>query len=117
MGYCPLKGHPNRDTFLTMLVNGQKVPVLLDSGSAITVVPSVMVAQAQMTGETVELKGFAAREAMILPLAEIPFAVKSSSRNEIVALAPPGAEVEVVYGLDLTSTRGLELVYWQTNLS
>ena len=98
-----LKGHPNRDTFLKMVVNGQKVPVLLDSGSAITVVPSVMVAQAQLTGETVELRGFAAREAMVLPLAEIPFAVDGSCWNEVVALAPPGAEVEVVYGLDLLS--------------
>ena len=111
-----LKGHPNRDTFLKMVVNGQKVPVLLDSGSAITVVPSVMVAQAQLTGETVELRGFAAREAMVLPLAEIPFAVDGSCWNEVVALAPPGAEVEVVYGLDLLSTRGLQLVYLANKL-
>ena len=106
-----LKGHPNRDTFVEMEVNGQKVSVLLDSGSAITVVPSTMVAQAQLTGENVELRGFAAREVMILPLAEIPFATKNSRWKEVVALAPAGEEAEVVYGLDLKSTRGLELVY------
>ena len=106
-----LRGHPSRDTVLDMIVNGQAVPVLLDSGSAITVVPGTMVAQAQQTGETVELRGFAARETPVLPLAEIPFEIDKLCWKEIVALAPAEAESEVVYGLDLVSSRGLELVY------
>ena len=73
-----LRGNPDRDTFLEMKVNGQKVSVLLDSGSAITVVPGAMVAQAQLTGEKVVLRGFAAREDLVLPLAEIPFEINGS---------------------------------------
>ena len=106
-----LGGHPSRDTVLEMIVNGQTVPVLLDSGSAITVVPGTMVAQAQHTGEKVELRGFAARETLVLSLAEIPFEIDSLCWKEVVALAPAEAEFEVVYGLDLLSSRGLELVY------
>ena len=106
-----LRGHPSRDTILNMVVNGQKVPVLLDSGSAITVVPEVMVAQAQRLEETVELRGFGAKDSFVLQLAEIPFEVEKLCWKEVVALAPAEAGGEVVYGLDLVSSRGLELVY------
>ena len=47
----------------------------------------------------------------MLPLAEIPFEVDTLCWKETVALAPAEAGKEVVYGLDLVSTRGLELVY------
>ena len=106
-----LRGHPSRDTVIEMVVNGQNVPVLLDSGSAITVVPEDMVAQAQRLEETVELRGFGAKDAFVLPLAEIPFEVENLCWKEVVALAPAEAGSEVVYGLDLTSSRGLELLY------
>ena len=106
-----LRGHPSRDTVIEMVVNGQNMPVLLDSGSAITVVPEDMVAQAQRLEETVELRGFGAKDAFVLPLAEIPFEVENLCWKEVVALAPAEAGSEVVYGLDLTSSRGLELVY------
>ena len=94
-----------------MVVNGQTVPVLLDSGSAITVVPEAMVAQAQKLEEKVELRGFGAREPFVLNLAEVPFEVDGSRWMETVAVAPAEAGGEVVYGLDLVSSRGLELVY------
>ena len=106
-----LRGHPERDTFLEMKVNGQKVSVLLDSGSAVTVVPAAMVAPAQLTGEKVVLRGFAAKEDLVLPLAEIPFEVDGARWEELVALAPAEADEEVVFGLNLLTTRGLELVY------
>ena len=106
-----LRGHPSRDTILEMSVNGQNVPVLLDSGSAITVVPERMVAQSQILEETVELRGFGAKDSFVLQLAEIPFEIDRLSWKEIVALAPAEAGGEVVYGLNLVSSRGLELVY------
>ena len=106
-----IRGHPSRDTVLEMTVNGQAVPVLLDSGSAITVVPETMVAQAQQTGGMVELRGFAAKETLVLPLAEIPFEIDDLYWKETVALSPAEAGREVVYGLDLVSSRGLKLVY------
>ena len=107
-----IRSHPNRDTVLEMTVNSQAASVLLDSGSSITVVPETMVAQAQTTGETVEIRGFGAKESLVLPLAEVPFEVDTLSWTETVALAPAEAgEKEVVYGLDLVSTRGMKLVY------
>ena len=92
-----IRGHPSRDTVLEMTVNGQAVPVLLDSGSAITVVPETMVAQAQQTGEMVELRGFAAKETLVLPLAEIPFEVDDLCWKETVALAPAEAEGSCIW--------------------
>ena len=44
--------HQNRDTSLRMKVNSQVVPVLLDSGSSVTVVPENMVAETQKTGQS-----------------------------------------------------------------
>ena len=105
-----VKGHPDRDTLLEMRVNGQNAQVVLDSGAAMTVVPQAMVAQAQLTGDKVVLKGFLAEEAVVLPTAKIPFSMSGSSWDEIVALGPPGTD-EIIYSLDLRSVRGLELVY------
>ena len=102
----------HHDTSLRMKVNSQEAMVLLDSGSSVTVVPETMVAQTQKTGDTVAVKGFGAKKHMLLPMAEIPFKVGSLSWMEPVALAPveEGVLSEVVYGLNLTSKRGLELV-------
>ena len=95
-----------------MAVNGQKVPVLLDSGSTITVVPETMVAQAQRTGDKVALKAFGAKQPLLLPMAKIPFEVGPLRWVEPVALAPleEGFDTEVVYGLNLMSRRGIDLV-------
>ena len=107
----------NHDTVLKMRVNGQEAPVLLDSGSSITVVPEVMVAQAQRTGERVAIKAFGAKEHVLLPMAEIPFEIGSMKWVEPVALSPveegseEGSEQEVVYGLNLLSKRGMELIF------
>ena len=106
-----LKGHPKRDTMLDMVINGQEVSVLLDSGSAVTILPEKMVAQAQRLKETVELKGFGAKESFVFQLAEVPFEVGGSRWVETVAVAPDETGCEVIYGLNLASLRGLELVY------
>ena len=107
-----IKGNQGTDTVLTMAVNGQKVPVLLDSGSTITVVPETMVAQAQKTGDKVALRAFGAKQPLLLPMAKIPFEVGPLRWVESVALAPveEGVDIEVVYGLNLMSRRGIDLV-------
>ena len=104
--------HQNHDTVLKMKVNSQEASVLLDSGSSITVVPENMVVQAQRTGETVAIRAFGAKQHLVLPMAEVPFEVGDLHWVEPVALAPVEEEVEqeVVYGLNLLSKRGMELV-------
>ena len=51
-----IKSQLAKENVLWMTVNGQPAPVLLDSGSAITIVPETMVAQAQKTGETEDME-------------------------------------------------------------
>ena len=108
-----IRSSKNNETVLRMRVNGQEAPVLLDSGSSITVVPEVMVAQAQRTGEKVAIKAFGAKEHVLLPMAKIPFEIDSMRWEEPVALSPvdEGSEEEVVYGLDLFSKRGMALIF------
>ena len=102
----------NHDTVLSMKVNSQEASVLLDSGSSITVVPEPMVAQARRTGDTVAVKAFGAKKHLVLLMAEVSFEVGSLRWVEPVALAPveDGFEKGVVYGLDLLSKRGMDLV-------
>ena len=90
-------------------VNGVDVSILLDSGASISVVPEVMVSPELRTGETVAVKPFGSK---VPPTAEVSFQMGHLGRVEHVALAPveDGCENEVLYGLDLMSTRGLELV-------
>ena len=102
----------HQDTFLSMRINSQEAMVLLDSGSSVTVVPETMVAQAQKTGDTVAVRGFGAKKHMLLPMAEIPFVAGPLSWIESVALAPveEGVPSEVVFGLNLKSKRGMDLI-------
>ena len=102
----------NHDTVLSMKVNSQEASVLLDSGSSITVVPESMVAQGQKTGDTVAIRAFGAKTNLLLPMVEVPFEVGTLKWTEPVALAPveDGYEQEVVYGLNLMSRRGMDLV-------
>ena len=104
-----IKKSQNTDTVLKMKVNSQSVPVLLDSGSAVT---ANMVAETQKTGDIVAIKGFGAKKYIELPMAEIPFEIGHLKWVEPVALAPweEFEEEGVVFGLDLRSERGLALV-------
>ena len=104
-----IKGQLAKENVLWMTVNGQPAPVLLDSGSAITIVPETMVAQAQKTGETITIRGYGARQSLVLPLAEIPFEIEQYCWKEKVALAPAEEGDEIVFALDIVSTRGLQL--------
>ena len=109
-----IKSQLAKENVLWMTVNGQPAPVLLDSGSAITIVPETMVAQAQKTGETVTIRGYGARQSLVLPLAEIPFEIEQYCWKEKVALAPAEEGDEIVFALDIVSTRGLQLVLLAT---
>ena len=101
-----------KDAVLNGKVNGQEASILLDSGASITVVPEVMVTPDQKTGNTVAVKPFGSKVPLLLPTADVSFEIGNMKWEEHVALAPleEGYENEVLYGLDLKSQRGLELV-------
>ena len=105
------KNHPT-DVQLSGKVNGKEVPVLLDSGATISVVPKSMVTPEQMTGSMVAVKPFGSRKPLLLPTATVPFHIGTLDWAEHVAVAPweEDVESEVLYSLNLKSQRGLELV-------
>ena len=100
------------DTVLEGKVNGVKASILLDSGASISVVPDVMVGPELRTGGHVSVRTFQSKVPMTLPTAKVAFLISDLSWVELVALAPveEGKEEEVLYGLDLKSERGLDLV-------
>ena len=67
---------------------------------------------AQLTGSTVAVKPFGAREPLLLPTAKVSFHIGSLEWEEQVAVAlwEQGVECDVLYSLNLKSQRGLELV-------
>ena len=93
-------------------VDGHAVPILLDSGASISVVPESLVSPERLAGCTVSVRPFGAKEFMVLPIADIPFKIGELEWEERVAVAPKqeGVDEEVLYGLDLESERGLDLV-------
>ena len=106
------------DTVLKGKVNGVEASVLLDSGASISVVPEVMVGPEHRTGEQVSVKSFQSKVPLTLPTAEVSFEIGSLSWVELVALAPveEGCESKVLYGLNLKSERGLDLVLMANRL-
>ena len=86
--------------------------MLLDSGASITVVPEAMVEPELLTGSFVSVRTFQSKDFMTLPTARVNFCVENLEWEELAALAPveKGREVEVLYSLDLTSERGVDLV-------
>ena len=90
-------------------VNGISTPILLDSGASISIIPDSMVVPENLSGETVIAKGMWS-ESRKLPLARVPFRIGPLEWTEEVAVAPAEESCEVLYGIDLTSDRGLEIV-------
>ena len=86
--------------------------MILDSGASISVVPESIVAPNQRTGRSVAVRAFGSKVPVSLPIAEVTFSVGDLLWLEEVALAPEGEGYgkEVLYGLDLKSKRGLDLV-------
>ena len=106
------------DTVLEGKVNGAGASILLDSGASISIVPEVMVGPELLTGEHVSVRAFQSKVPMTLPTAKVTFKVNDLCWEELVALAPveKGKEREVLYGLDLKSERGLDLVLMANRL-
>ena len=77
-----------------------------------------MVGQELLTGESVLVRAFQSKVPMKLPTARVEFKVNNLCWEELVALAPveKGRETEVLYGLDLKSERGLDLVLMANRL-
>ena len=102
-----------RDTVVVGEVNRKGASLLLDSGAHITIVPEGMVGEELRTGNSVMVRAFQSKSPIKLPTANVRFSVKGLGEwEELVALAPSeiGKESEVLYGLDLQSARGLDLV-------
>ena len=99
-------------TQLEGVVNGHAAHVLLDSGADISVVPEDMVSNEQLGKGTVAVRPFGATNSMVLPLAEVEFAIGDLKWSEEVAVAPmlEGVNNEVLCSLKLQSERGLKLV-------
>ena len=93
-------------------VNGVDVLVLLDSGAAISVVPEHLVSQEQLTGKTIWVRPFKAKEAYACPLATVPFTLGGMQWEEEVAVDTEcsEAEGEILYCLNIRSERGLKLI-------
>ena len=100
------------DTVIEGVVNGQEVPIVLDSGATISVVPEVMVGEELMTGEIVSVMAFQSKEPVNLPTAKVQFKVEHLEWEEEVALAPTveGQGAEVLCRFDVRSDRGFQLV-------
>ena len=95
------------------LVNGQEVPIVLDSGASISVVPEALVSDEFLTGEVVSVIGFQPKEPVVLPVARVQFKVKHLEWEEEVALNPTveGQETDVLCAIDITkSGRSNELI-------
>ena len=103
----------SRDTVIEGEVNGAAVTLLLDSGAHISIVPEDLVGGELRTGECVLVRPFQSKTPLSLPTAKVRFQIGGLEEwEETVALAPVerGKESEVLYGLDLKSARGLDLV-------
>ena len=104
---------------LAGVVNGQGATLLLDSGAHITIVPEAMIGEELKTGDSVLVRPFQSKEPIKLPTARVRFKVEGLAEwEELVALSPveEGKETEVLYGLDLKSARGLDLVILASKL-
>ena len=100
------------DTVVEGVVNGQEVPIVLDSGASISVVPEEMVEEELLTGEVVAVMAFQSKEPVNLPTARVSFKVENLEWEEEVALAPniEGQGAEVLCRFDVRSDRGFALV-------
>ena len=99
------------DTVLNGIVNGREATIILDSGTAISVVPEEMVEEELKTGEEVLIIAFQSKEPVYLPVARVQFKVKHLEWEEEVALAPTveGQETEVLCRFDVKSDIGFDL--------
>ena len=87
-------------------VNGISTSILLDSGASISVVPETLVKTENLIGTTVVVKAYGG-ELTELPMADVIFKLAELEWTEQVAV---GKSNEVIYGLDLESDRGIQII-------
>ena len=94
------------------IVNGYCVPVTLDSGAEISVVPKSLVGDNQLTGGEIAVRPFGSSSMILLPMASLSFEIGDLAWEELVAVAPSqeGVEEEVIFGLSILSERGSQLI-------
>ena len=99
-------------------VNGLEVLVLLDSGANVSVVPEHLVSPEQLTGKTIWVRPFKAKEAYACPVAKVPFTLGGMQWEEEVAVDTEcgEAEGEILYSLDIRSDRGLKLIVFANEM-
>ena len=105
-------GRRRKDTVLDGIVNGRETVIVLDTGTAISVVPEEWVEKELETGEEVPIVAFGSEGPVFLPVAKVQFKVKHLEWEEEVALAPTieGQETEVLCRWNLRSDIGFALV-------
>ena len=105
------------DTVVEGEVNGQEIPIVLDSGASISVVPEGMVGEELLTGKSVFVMAFQSKEPVTLPTAVVHFKVEQLEWEEEVALAPTMEEQsdEVLCKFNIKSDRGkaLTALIWE----
>ena len=101
-------GRRRKDTVLDGIVNGRETVIVLDTGTAISVVPEEWVEKELETGEEVPIVVFGSEGPVFLPVAKVQFKVQHLEWEEEVALAPTieGQETEVLYRWNLCSDIG-----------
>ena len=99
-------------------VNGSEVLVLLDSGADVSVVPEHLVSPEQLTGKTIWVRPFKAKEAYACPVAKVPFTLGGMHWEEEVAVDTECGEDEgeILYSLDIRSARGLQLIVFANEM-
>ena len=99
-------------------VNGSEVLVLLDSGADVSVVPEHLVSPEQLTGKTIWVRPFKAKEAYSCPVAKVPFTLGGMQWEEEVAVDTEcgESEGEILYSLDIRSDRGLKLIVFANEM-
>ena len=105
-------GRGRKDTVLDGIVNGRETVIVLDTGTAISVVPEEWVEKELETGEEVPIAAFGSEGPVFLPVAKVQFKVKHLEWEEEVALAPTieGQATEVLCRWNLRSDIGFALV-------
>ena len=106
-----LKHKGGKDTVINGIVNGREATIVLDSGTAISVVPAEWVEEELETGEEVPIVAFGSNEPVYYPVAKVQFKVMHLEWEEEVALAPPieGQEAEVLCSFDIMTDIGFAL--------
>ncbi len=80
----------NKTTHVIGVVNGEECPIVADTGAEITIVPSNLVYEGQITDEVVEIRDWQDSTA-VLSTAAVEFVVAGKKFSDLLAVAPADA--------------------------